>query len=227
MAKSQKQIEARNLRGKGESIKEIAKRLKVSKSSVSIWCRNIELSPRQIQKLHRRMVMGSYIGRLKGARIQKERREQKIKYYIEQGAKEIGKLNEKEMFLAGLCIYWGEGSRKSPAVRISNSDPYIIKFLMNWFRQSLTISDDRFLMYVLINQIHKKRLKEVVEFWSRLTNIPANQFREPTLIKAKSKKKYNNFHQHYGTLCIRIAKSTELFYQILGWVKALGNFGRE
>lgn len=45
MAKFKEKIKARELRHRGESIKDIARKLKVSKGSVSRWCRDIELTP--------------------------------------------------------------------------------------------------------------------------------------------------------------------------------------
>ena len=130
-------------------------------------------------------------------------------------------LREKELFVAGLGLYWGEGSKSSSGVRFCNSDPAAIDFAMKWFKKSLRIGEDRFLMYVSINEIHKKRLNDVIKFWSKITDISVNQFRKPILIRAKNKKFYENFSDHYGTLSIRISKSSDLLYQILGWIKAL------
>jgi hypothetical protein len=76
-------------------------------------------------------------------------------------------------------------------------------------------------MYTTINEIHKGRLDEVNKYWSQISGIPIEQFRKPILIKAKNKKVYENFNQHYGTLCIGIAKSTDLYYKILGWLRGL------
>ena len=221
MAKSKELIKARQLRQRGESIKRIAKILSISKSTVSLWCRDIELTSKQIQRLHDSMVIGGYKGRLKGARIQKERKEAKIRDYLKSGLAEIGALSERETLIAGLCIYWGEGSRKSPPVRLFNSDQAIVMFMMKWFRGIFKISEDKFLMYVTINEDHRYRLAAVIKYWSRITGISEKQFRKPILIKAKNKKIYENFNKHYGTLCIRIAKSTDLYYKILGLIEAL------
>jgi hypothetical protein len=223
MAKSKQKIKARQLRKQGKSIRKIAKLLNVSKGSASIWCRDIELTGAQTKALQRSMLKGSYAGRIKGARMQKERKEKKIHYYIEKGLKEIGKLNKREFFIAGLSLYWGEGSKKRPATNFYNSDPLIIKFMIKWFKEIFHIENERFLMYVTINKIHRRRLTKVIKYWSEITNIPIAQFRKPILIKAKNKKIYENFESHYGTLCVRIAKSTELYYQILGYLNALGH----
>lgn len=50
MAKSKEKNKALILRQNGESIKDIAKRLKISKSTVSLWCRDIKLTSEQIKK---------------------------------------------------------------------------------------------------------------------------------------------------------------------------------
>jgi transcriptional regulator with XRE-family HTH domain len=222
MEKSEKQIKARNLRHKGLSIKAIAKMLGVSKSSVSIWCRDIGLTKRQIAKLHKSMVAGSYAGRMKGALLQRKRKNDKIEKYLIEGVKEIGFMTKREFFIAGLCLYWGEGSRKNPGARFYNSDPSIIKFIIKWFREILKISNERFFMYVTINKIHQNRTKEINSYWSKVSGIPIGQFRKPIFIKAKNKKTYKNANNYYGTLCIRVSKGTDLFYQILGWLRALG-----
>lgn len=221
MAKSKEKIRARSLRKKGVSIREIAKKLKASKGSISRWCNDIVLSKKQIEKLHEQMVKGSYQGRLKGAHIQKERKRSKIEFYKVNGKKDICSLKNRELFLAGVSLYWGEGSKKSPAVRFYNSDPLAVRFMMQWFRKILKISNSRFQMYVSVNNIHNERLAEINKYWARITKVPVAQFRKPILLKIKNKKVYENFLDHYGTLCIRISKSTDLFYQIKGWIEAL------
>lgn len=223
MAKSKKQIQSRSLRKQGKSIKEIARKIGVSKSSVSIWCRDIELSAEQIARLHENMIKGSYEGRMKGARIQKERKEKKIGYYLIAGLRDIGKLSDRELFIAGLNLYWGEGNKKSGGVRFCNSDPIMIKFIIKWFLQSLKISPERFCLYININRIHKKRINLVRKFWINLTGISIEQFRKVILIKSKSKKIYENSDNYYGTADLRILKSTDLLYQIKGWIKGIEN----
>lgn len=111
MAKSKEKIEARKLRRGGCSIKDIAKRLGVAKSSVSIWCSDIELSNVQIKKLHDQMVKGGYAGRLKGASVQKNNKQEKIKNYLEKGKEKFKFLEKRELLVAGLGLYWGEGEK--------------------------------------------------------------------------------------------------------------------
>src|ERR1700735_2175098 len=100
MAKSEQRKKAVALRQKGESIKESAKIVKASKSSVSIWCQDIVLTKKQIQMLHKRMVTKSYSGRMKGARMQHEMRVKREREGAQLGMQEIGKLSKRDLLIA-------------------------------------------------------------------------------------------------------------------------------
>ena len=221
MAKSKEKNSALKLRQKGESIKGIAKKLKIAKSTVSLWCRDIELMPKQIQKLHEKMVKSGYKGRMKGARMQYERRLKKVEEWKKKGIKQIGRLSNRDLLIAGIALYWGEGAKKNRGVSFCNSDPEMIKFIIKFFRKVLKINKERFTAYIGINEIHKNRIEEVENYWLRITKIPKEQFTKTSLIKAKNKKNYKNFSVHYGTLTVKVRKSAELYYQILGLIKGL------
>ncbi len=225
MSKSIQQIEARKLRARGYSIKDIATELGVSKSSASIWCRNVELNSGQIQRLHQKMVKGGYVGRLKGALANKEKKKQQVEYYLLQGKKDIQKLNKQELLIAGLALYWGEGGKTENRVRFYNSDPTAILFIVRWLTEAFALSKDRIYFYVLINEVHADRIDQVTAYWSRVTRSSFTQFRKPILIKAKNKKIYENHHEHFGTLCVAVTKSSSLFYRIMGLIKALSMAG--
>ena len=221
MAKSKEKNKALKLRQKGKSIKDIASKLEIAKSTVSLWCRDIKLTLEQVKRLHEKMIKGGYIGRMKGAQMQYERRLKKVKEWEQKGIKEIGKLSNRDLLIAGISLYWGEGARKTRHLSFCNSDPEMIKFMIRFFRKTCKIDKNRFTAYVGINKIHKDRVKEVENYWSKITNIPREQFTKTTLIKVKNKKVYKNFFIHYGTVTIRIKKSSELYYQMMGLIKGL------
>lgn len=221
MAKTKEKNKALELRNKGESIKDIAKNLGIAKSTVSLWCRDIVLTPKQTKRLYRKMVKGGYKGRMKGARVQYERRLKKIKDYQKKGIEEIGKLSNRDLLIAGLALYWGEGSKKTRCVSFCNSDPETIKFIIKFLKKVFKIKKNRLTAYIGINIIHKNRIEEVEDYWSRVTGISRNQFTKTTLIKARNKKNYSNFQTHYGTIIIKVRKSGDLYYRIMGLIKAL------
>ena len=222
MARFIEKNKALELRQNGESIKDIAKKLKIAKSTVSFWCRDIKLTPEQIQRLHDKMVRGGYKGRMMGARMQYERRIEMTKKFKELGRRQVGLMSSRDFTVVGAALYWGEGSKKEKqGVRVTNSDPEMIKFMLKWFKQIWKVPTNQINLSVMINKIHKDRVKEVEEYWSKITKIPQKQFYKTILIKAKNKKNYTNFPIHFGTLTVKIKKSTNLHRQIMGMVDGL------
>ena len=218
MAKSFQKNKARSLRRAGVSIRNIAKELNVARSSVSLWCRDILLTKKQIRKLAEDNVRGGYVGRMKGAQMQKDRRLAVIQKYKEIGEKEFSKISKRDMFLFGLGIYAGEGYKCRNLAGVVNADENIIRFMMRWFRVICKVESDLFSCQVGINQLHKNRVSEVERHWSYVTGIPLSSFHKTSLKKVKNKKVYENINMHFGTLYLRIRKSSDLQYQILGWL---------
>lgn len=222
MAKSLQRIEARGLRRKkGLSIKEIAEKVGVSKSTASLWCRDIELTPLQIKRLEEKEKDGRLRGRLKGARVQRERRLREIEKIYQQARKDIKRLNKENLFLIGVALYWAEGHKKQGRLGFASSDPKMILFFLKWLQKICKIPKSRLKCLIGINQIHRNRIDEVEQYWSQLTDIPRSQFTKPSFKKVKAKKTYKNFKNHYGTFAIRVSKSTDLNHQVKGWIEGV------
>src|SRR3989338_1585090 len=143
MAKSELRIKAREMRSTGESVGVIAKKIGVSKSTVSLWVRDIILSIEQLETLRKRWIHGTERGRLKGAFMQKNRRLNLMKKMEEEGKERFRNLSDEEFFSAGIALYWGEGSKKKREFYICNSDPELIKFMILWLEKFFGIGKDR------------------------------------------------------------------------------------
>jgi hypothetical protein len=223
MAKYALRIKARGMRRAGQSIKSIASKLEVSKGSVSLWCRDIRLTPKQIEQLEDYRDRKSLIGRMKGTETNRRKKERMISEGKTNGLKEVGGISRRDLFIAGLSLYAGEGFKYSTRVGLANADPYIVLFAMKWFRKICGVSDERFYFVIGINQCHRYRIKEVIAYWSGLLHVPASKFRI-SYKKVASSKVYDNPEIHFGTLTVIVSKACELQYRIFGWMDAL--FGK-
>jgi transcriptional regulator with XRE-family HTH domain len=132
MSKSSQQSEAKELRKQGKSVRDIAKELSVSKSSASLWTRDIALTIEQIEKLRQNSLKGSERARLQHAIKLKNTRLELIEAKNNEGETEFGSLNVRELDIAGLCLYWSEGSKKNRRIELCNSDPKLIRAFMKW-----------------------------------------------------------------------------------------------
>ncbi len=222
MAKFKEKNKAILLRKKGKSINEISKLVNVSKSIVSLWCRDIALTSQQIEGLHKKMMIGSYKGRLKFLEKIRRTRKEETQRLKTEGIKEIGKVSKRDLFIAGVALYWAEGTKSANAeeTSFSNSSPAMILFMLSWFKEVFGVSMERFTIQIRINAIHKKRISEVERYWSKRLNIPSNQFTKTILIKVNAKKVYSN-NDHYGTVRIRVRAGTQIRRKILGLIEGL------
>jgi len=223
MARIKEKNKVLKLRRKGRSINEIVKKLSVPKSTVSQWCRDIQLTQEQIERLTKRQESGSYKGRMKFLeRIRKVRIEE-VARLRKEGLKEIGNLNKRDLFIAGIAMYWSEGYTYSGGdqVGFTNSDPKMILFMLKWLREICKIPVEQLSLQVKINKIHKNRIRDVENYWSKLTKVPLSQFNKTILIKSNIKKIYPNSNIHYGTLRIVVHQGTKLRRKIHGWIEGL------
>jgi transposase len=97
--------QARQLRRTGLPLAEIAARLGVSKSSVSLWVRDVEFQPRPPVAR----------GRRRAPNAQQRRKQAEIDRLLEEGRTRIGRLSEREFLVAGVALYGGRGPRVTEA----------------------------------------------------------------------------------------------------------------
>ena len=213
MAKFFQKIKAREFRKKGASIKDIAKKLSISVSSASLWCRDIKLSEAQLKRIFKVKSGKMLAGRMKGALFQKTRKQNVIKSAIAE-AKKLKRLSRKELFMAGLALYLAEGSKKMGRVQFTNSDSRVINFMLNWFQSFFSITKDDIKCSILINQIHRERDKKIKSFWQKYLKIRPEKFNDIRYIKTRQKKIYANHNSYFGTFSFRVNKSSRLLYRL-------------
>lgn len=221
MAKSQLRLEAVALRKQGISVKEIAKKLGVSKSTASLWVRDVILSVEQLENLRKQSIKGTERGRLINAFRQKHARLSKIEHEKELGVQEFKTLSSNELKTAGLSLYWAEGDKKNRRIKLANSDPQMIKFHINWLEKIYRIPVDELSCQVGINEAHQHRDQEVREFWSQYTGIPLKNFTKTSFKKFPLRKVYENFNNHHGTLAVTVRRSARIYYKIMGQIHGL------
>lgn len=223
MAKFKERIQARELRKGGESIRVIAKKLDISKSTVSKWCSDISLTEDQIRRLMERHNEKAYIGRLHAAENRRKERLGRVRAFGVIGMKRVGKMSDRDLFVLGIGLYWAEGGKKNRETRFINSDPMMIKVWLTWLYKFVGVKTEDLVLRIGINQIHSDRIDKVTDYWSKLIGVPKSQFRSPSLKKVNNHKIYANFEDHYGSLMVSVRRSTNLNYEILGMISAVGN----
>jgi predicted transcriptional regulator len=222
MAKIKEKEIAINLRKQGVSIGEVAKKLSVSKSTVSVWCRDISLSEKAILRIAKSGKVKSVAGLMRYSEKIRQKRIVSTELSMFKGSKKLGKLSDRDIYCIGLGLYWGEGYKQgNQEFGFTNSDPQMITFYLKWLEVVFDVSKDDLILRVSINQLHTNRIGEVENFWSKHTQVPRCKFTKPSLVKTASKKVYANHAEHMGTLRIKVRRGTDMRREVLGAIKSI------
>ncbi|PIU74389.1 hypothetical protein CO005_00085 [Candidatus Roizmanbacteria bacterium CG_4_8_14_3_um_filter_34_9] len=223
MAKSKEKLQALRLRRKGESIKKIAKLVKVSVSTASLWCHDVELTDSQIENLRKRQTDPFYGKKLDYYLKKKKEFNFKLLNIRNEGINSIGELTNREIFLIGIALYWGEGFKKDSLLGLATLDKNIAKFFIFWLKKSFNITTKDLLLRVTANISYKNKIKELEKYWSRKLRIPVNQFSKPFFQNTKWKKEYENKDNYHGVLRIRVRRSINLLRKIFGYIEGISS----
>jgi hypothetical protein len=221
VAKFKQRSEAIQLRKTGESIKVIAKKLGVSAGSVSLWCKNVQLSSIQLKELERRYRDPNYGKRLENSTRQRRIKEEKIDRLLKEGAGEIGNLSKRELFLIGVALYWAEGFKKDTQVGFANSNLGMIKLYLRWLQECCNVKLEDLVFRVTLNISHKDRIDIVQKYWSKSIGMPLANFRKPFYQNFLWKKSYENPNEYFGVLRIKVRRSVDFLRKIHGWIEGL------
>ena len=218
--KAKKKKLARELRKQGWSLNEIRHKLKIAKSSASIWVRDIKLTSKQKQELSKKGVKKEVIEKRRETRLKKESAKRQI--IIDKAKNELKYLSKRDLWLIGIALYWGEGAKTLRShVDFSNSDPRSIKLMMRFFQKICNVPKNKFRGHICIHpHLNAKRAKK---YWHNITGIPLNQFYKTSMQQSRASKKKKDTLP-YGTFNIKIC-NTELFLKIKGWTEKIYELG--
>lgn len=209
---------ARRLRRSGRSVRAIAKQIKCSKSSISKWVRDIPLTVEQIERLKSNQDKG----RAKAANHPNSPKHvwAKIRKDITESAMEEISPNYSLYMLKiiGSALYWAEGSKSEiNMVNFSNSDPYMIGLMMQFFKRICKVPSSKFRGVVHIHpHLNRERARK---FWSRISGIPPNQFHKTQIAVSRASKNKKDTLP-LGTFRIVIS-DTRLQSRIKGWIRGI------
>ena len=211
------------LRRSGKSILEISRLVGISKSTSSLWCRDVELTPLQRNNLKEKMIRDGHAGRLKGAQVNRDKRIMALKGAAVWAKNIIGSLSKRDRLVAGVALYWAEGSKAMTTTGFVfvNSDPSMIMFMYEWITDVIGVEKEDIFVQISINEIHRYRIDDVLKFWSSLLDLPPDRFAKTSFAKSVQKKVYDNHNKHYGMLRLSVRRSTLLKYRVLKMIEII------
>ncbi len=220
-AKDDLRARARELRRQGLHYKEIVEQLGVSKSSVSLWVRDLPSPPRMAPDEHAKRTSEG-IRRYWSA--ERPVRAARRAAASAAAADSVGDLTGREILIAGAVAYRCEGARNKPhrradRVTFANSDPKLISFFLLFLDTAGVPRSD--LAFQL--QIHGTAdVAAAIRFWLTVTAARPDQFRKVSLKQGNPlTTRKNTGDGYYGCLRVDVRRSCELYRKIEGWASAV------
>jgi transcriptional regulator with XRE-family HTH domain len=220
-AKDDLHAKARELRQQGHAYNEIAAALGVSKSSVSLWVRDIPRPERlSYEECAKRAAAGVAAYWLK----ERPRREEAKVAVSDRAARQIGGLSDREILIAGAVAYWCEGAKNKPHRRYDridfiNSDPRLIKFFLR-FLATAGVREDRIVFQIHIHETAD--LASAERFWRDTIGVEGATFNRALIKRHRPRTVRKNTGQDYhGCLRVQVRRSADVYRRIAGWASAV------
>ena len=161
--KIEQKKEAKILRAKGHSIKEIATKLLVSQSTISVWVRNEVLSASAQSRIRNK----SILGRKNASAVHIQKRMQRQNNSIESAKKLFADRISHENYVLCSMIYECEGGKGEFGVlEFTNSDPQLVKVFLSLLRKIFALDETK-LRVVMHLHSHHSEIQEKA-FWSKV-----------------------------------------------------------
>lgn len=208
------------VRKEGFSISQIAVDFKLSKGTVSLWCKNVKISQKAKDAIYQKWFLATNKGRAKGTQSNKNKRLKDLELQNSEAKKIVGTISERDIFILGLALYWAEGGKKGDSTGFSfiNSDPRMIKIMLVWLTKYMNISQGNINFRVSVNIAHRERIGNILKFWSNLLDLPISKFGKTLYIRTAYKRVYTNHCVYNGMLRIRVSKSVWLRRRIVSMI---------
>jgi hypothetical protein len=221
-AKTEVRRECRRLRTAGLTYDEIRAETGVSKASLSLWLRDLPVPARCLDRRVRQLASIAGSGPAEQRRCALIRRER----HVAMAENAVPSLQDRELFVVGLALYWAEGTKDKPwnrngRVVIINSDPTVLKVFLSWLDLVGVTSDRR--SYRL--SIHESAdVADSERWWSETLQIPLDSFRRASLKRHHPLPSRHNVLEGYrGCLTVSVSRSRALYDAIDGWWRGVAD----
>lgn len=153
---------------------EIAKRLRVSKSTLSRWLQDLPLSEVRVLELRREAWGRGEAKREQFRKTMRALRDAKDRELYDQLKERFSHFEEQSLYVAGLMLYAAEGDKKTRAeIAFTNTDPAMILFFISWLDRFLRIPKDK--LRIQLHLYEDMDVKREERFWKQYLGMKQSQ----------------------------------------------------
>ncbi len=205
----------KDLRRLGLTYGEIRELIPVPKGTLSYWCRDIRLGEDQVAAIRARTGPDSRVGIPVDTQW---RRREEIERIREEARRFARNHLDDPLFVAGVVLYWGEGSKTGRDLSHVNADPRIIRMFIDWVRSYLMRDAD----FVLKVNLHADNDEPAARaYWARESGLTDPPFHK-TFVKPDGTGHRKN-HLAFGVCQVRVRRCADAWYRTMTWIEVTGS----
>jgi hypothetical protein len=203
----------RALRRLGLTYSEIREIISVPKGTLSNWCHGIRLKPAQIQAIKDRTPTQKGV-----PRDSQWRRRHEIDEIKRAATAFANGHSDDAIFVAGVVLYWAEGSKTRNDLMLANTDPRTLRLFIAWVRRYLDPETE----FVLSLHLHEGNNESAaMAYWREATGLGRARFTK-TFLKPKGTGHRKNNLEH-GVCRVRVTKAGDHWNRIMAWIDVIGD----
>lgn len=183
----------------------ISQRIKVPKSTLSYWLKDLPLSEKEIKELQKLSWKKGEAAREKYRNTMRERKEARNASLYREIASEVLPLTNRDLYIAGLMLYVGEGDKRNlHRIALANADPEVVRFFTIWLQKILKIPrvKIKFGLHLYSNMNIAKEAK----FWQDTLGFEKASFYKHQVRPVSSAFTYTDGNRH-GTCTVYVIGS--------------------
>lgn len=176
------------LRKEGYSYSHISKETGLSRSTLSYYLRDLPYKPNKKTT----ELIGN--ARAKSAETKACAKQETLLNARKLAKVDIGKMTKRDIFMLGIGIYIGEGSKTQDIIRVVNTDYRVVNIFITWLcamgftKQNFTIR---------LHLYPDSHIRESEEYWSAKTGISREQFQKACIdYRVGKDRKRSSIHKH-------------------------------
>lgn len=205
---------AYRLRTEGKSYNQIRAQLKIPVSTLSGWFK-YDTQSQQVKDFLTAASQG--ISKTRIIRLNKVRGDNLKKIYEEaeeEARKEFKYLKYHPLFIAALMVYWGEGDKGRNILRVTNTDPMLLKVFIKFLKEICGVKEIDIKAHLLIYPDLDEKV--CMNYWVEQLGHPLGNFNKTVVIQGRHK----THRLRYG-VCHITTSSSYLKKKLLLWLLLL------
>ena len=206
--------EAIRLRKLGKSLPYVHQKLRIPKSTLSYWFKDIELTPKQQENLQNNWKNALVKARLEAVKWHNQQKNDRLLHAEKLANKTLSTIDTADkatLELALAVLYLAEGSKKNIETAMSSSDHNTLRFFLKGLEVIFDneVETVRCELYLRADQ----NPDELKKYWAKELDLPMQNFKQVNVDKRSvGKKTYPDYHGVCALRCGNVAIRRRLVY---------------